>query len=423
MSAFLGRTDINEFQGALLHPFSVSATKKIVFSKGNLQFSRRGSHVTMDSDNVRGTWRFAEHQYDAVGGATTGLPSEDPANSKYNPRGVSGNVYYDDNGVLTKCDNRWFYDENYEGWFDNFAYATSGYYAGKPIYRPYDYDPTNNKENFLDTPPNGGLGLSDWGIYNAISNGGNTPNCWRTLTYEEWKYLVVYRSNAPTLISTGKIHLTSPTPDGVEYIYGVILLPDNWNGAPEGCTFNTFTEWAYFTGAGGTSTDPTNPNLAGYSVTSPSDMYTLNVYTEAQWALMESYGAVFLPSAGTMSLSDSYKYEGEVGRICMAVGNATSSNYSVSSGSDYLGNPLPTHTHGFFFPNNSLKHNVYSSYTDSTKVMRQVRLVMDVEDLKNPVLDTMTLKGENSNAILKTDGTNLFVSFDRGTTWNTVQLS
>ena len=39
-------------------PFSVSASKKVVFSKGNLQYQAS-----------TGTWRFAEHQYDYIGNA------------------------------------------------------------------------------------------------------------------------------------------------------------------------------------------------------------------------------------------------------------------------------------------------------------------------------------------------------------------
>ena len=33
----------------------------------------------------------------------------------------------------------------------------------------------------------------DWGVNNAISNGGNEAGLWRTLTIEEWKYLMESR--------------------------------------------------------------------------------------------------------------------------------------------------------------------------------------------------------------------------------------
>ena len=49
-------------QGALNGVFSVSPTKKVVFSKGNLQYRA--------STN---TWRFAEHQYDIIGEAINAM--------------------------------------------------------------------------------------------------------------------------------------------------------------------------------------------------------------------------------------------------------------------------------------------------------------------------------------------------------------
>lgn len=49
-------TFYDEYEGALIGEFSVSATKKVRFSKGNLQYQA--------STN---TWRFAENQWDFVG--------------------------------------------------------------------------------------------------------------------------------------------------------------------------------------------------------------------------------------------------------------------------------------------------------------------------------------------------------------------
>lgn len=41
----------------------------------------------------------------------------------------------------------------------------------------------------------------DWGVYNAISNGGNIPGLWRTLTSEEWTYLLNNHNHEWTTIS------------------------------------------------------------------------------------------------------------------------------------------------------------------------------------------------------------------------------
>ena len=45
-------------QGALPGKFSVSATKKIYFSQGNLQYTTSGSHACADGTTKAGTWRF-----------------------------------------------------------------------------------------------------------------------------------------------------------------------------------------------------------------------------------------------------------------------------------------------------------------------------------------------------------------------------
>ena len=67
-------------------------------------------------------------------------------------------------------------------------------------------------------------------------------------------------------------------------VNGFILLPDNWS-TPVGLSFTASTtrglEW------NGT-----------YYFNEQADNYTHNAYTEAEWAQMESAGAVFLPAAG-----------------------------------------------------------------------------------------------------------------------------
>ena len=86
--------------GAFSEPFSVSATKKVKFSQGNLQYKANTN-----------TWRFAEHQWDYVGDA------------EY------GNVF--ENGV--KCDNSKISD-TYDGWIDLFNdYQTYFDFEGNKI--------------------------------------------------------------------------------------------------------------------------------------------------------------------------------------------------------------------------------------------------------------------------------------------------
>ena len=80
-------------------PFSVSANKKVMFSPGNLQFNAmKGTHQCADGTSQKGTWRFAEHQWDYVGDAE------------------NGTVY--ENG--TKCSNTQI-NATYNGWIDLFG--------------------------------------------------------------------------------------------------------------------------------------------------------------------------------------------------------------------------------------------------------------------------------------------------------------
>lgn len=165
--------------GAIKGVFSVSKTKKVKFSQGNLQYQA--------STN---TWRFAEHQWDVI---REGNDSISPS---------------------------------YSGWIDLFGYGTSGYkgmypymtsekecdYFGEEIITTNDYQSAKKVEyNIQGTN-------YDWGVYNAISNGSG--RMWRTLTGGEWEYALFYRE------TPSKVRFACARVSGAD---GVILLPDNWN--------------------------------------------------------------------------------------------------------------------------------------------------------------------------------------------------
>ena len=202
--------------GALPGLFSVSATKQVHFSQGNLQYQASTK-----------TWRFAEHQYDYVGTQT-----------------ADGYGFY--GGNVRGSDNRNI-SSTYSGWIDLFGWGTGS-------------NPTLSAAN------NGYYGtFVDWG-FNAIINGGNTANRWRTLTQAEWDYLLKTRPGASSKLGTGNIN-------GVG---GLIILPDSWTLPSE----SSFT--------------------SGFATINPNNYpdWTHNSYTLAQWAQMEAAGAVFLPAAG-----------------------------------------------------------------------------------------------------------------------------
>ena len=195
--------------GILSGEFSVSATKKVHFSQGNLQYQASTQ-----------TWRFAENQYDMIGSANSNISA------------------------------------SYSGWIDLFGWGTGN-------------NPTNSSTDYHDYST-----FVDWGV-NAISNGGNEANLWRTLTKDEWVYLFYSRTNAANLFGLGSVN-------GVN---GTIILPDNWV-TPQGASFTP-------------STTQGLADQGGYYSNSNGDNFSHNTYTAEQWSVVESAGAVFLPAAGS----------------------------------------------------------------------------------------------------------------------------
>ena len=233
--------------GRLSGLFSVSATKQVYFSQGNLQYTTTGEHAVATGGTQSGTFRFAEHQYDFVGGTSSATPT-----------GTFGNVY-----VAAVQSGNQNVSSSYTGWIDLFGWGTSGWNSGATGYTPYYTTQTTSNYNVGGSASNtltGTYANADWGVFNAISNGGNTPGLWRTLSSEEWTYLRSTRSNAANLFGFATVN-------GVK---GLVILPDDWV-LPTGCSF---TKW------------------------SSSQVYTGNTYTTEKWALMEAAGAVFLPAGG-----------------------------------------------------------------------------------------------------------------------------
>lgn len=177
--------------------FSVSETKKVVFSHGNLQYHP-----------LNETWRFAPNQYDYIG-----LENENISTT-------------------------------YNGWIDMFGWSSDANPATKwgvssfVAYNQYS-------GNFVD-----------WGTNIILAYPINT---WRTLTSEEWNYLLNNRNHASSLIGVAK----------VDDVIGLVLLPDDWT-CPLGVSFKS-----------------------GFL----NDV-TYQTYTIDQWLKLENAGAVFLPAYG-----------------------------------------------------------------------------------------------------------------------------
>ena len=198
-------------KGALPGEFKVSPTKTVHFSSGNYQCTARGfSH------------RFAEHQYDIIGGSNKNI----------------SNLYV------------------YTGYFDLFGWGQ--------VYFTY----TTNPEDYLE--------YKEWGEY-EFENADNGA-LWRTLTGEEWRYLL-FESGCDMGLAT--INVEDKTRNGL------VLLPEGKLAELQnlGMSFVTVKDksktWT----------------KDGDYISSSKTKYTDNVYTVAQWDTLEAAGAVFLPAA------------------------------------------------------------------------------------------------------------------------------
>ena len=186
--------------------FSVSADKQVTFSQGNLQYHPANNE-----------WRFAENQTDYIGNA----------NRNCSP--------------------------TYNGWLDLFGWSGSTSSAKFGV--STSTDDADYSGSFVD-----------WGT-NQI--GSDAPNTWRTLTYDEWEYLLNTRANASSLKGVAQVNGVS----------GLIFLPDTWV-CPEGLTFKS-----------GFHSNDSNDGVDYYAA--------YQTFTADQWSKLEFAGAVFLPASGT----------------------------------------------------------------------------------------------------------------------------
>lgn len=173
------------------------------------------------------SWRFSDNQYDVIG-----QPNEEVKS-------------------------------NYFGWIDLFGWGTG-------------VNPTETSVSDVDYPD-----FNDWGD-NIITNGGNQRGLWRTLSHQEWIYLLHGRKNADNLFGVATI---KASPD----VKGLVLLPDNWH-KPENSHFepaaNHTKRWELW-----------ERNSYYYHI-EDTYLYDANTYTLNEWKAMQDSGAVFLPNAG-----------------------------------------------------------------------------------------------------------------------------
>ena len=156
-------------EGAIDGLFSVSATQKVYFSKGNLQATG-----TATSTPASGwTWAFAEHQYDIIGSA-------------------AANNVIDGNGSVSAA-----------GTVDLFGWSTAGTYYG-----------INNSTSDGDYSGS----FVDWG--NTMGSG------WRTLTSDEWSYLLTNHTKGQSTVNGVSGYVVRP--DGVTTSINSTYTAEEW---------------------------------------------------------------------------------------------------------------------------------------------------------------------------------------------------
>ena len=206
--------------------FSVAPGKYVSFSQGNLQY--------FPAANL---WKFADTQYEYLGNA-----------NKY----VS----------IT-----------YRNWSDLFGWS------GENATAPFGVSASANTADYAGN-------FVDWGI-NWIC--GDQPDTWRTMSKEEWEYLLKSRPNANQLKTKGSI----------DDVKGVILFPDDWV-SPAGFTINWVAD-----------EDALEANVNAYSV--------------EEWAELEKLGVVFLPAAGAFIHPDIKHTNRFGGYMCSTLKDANNS--------------------------------------------------------------------------------------------------
>lgn len=197
-------SDTIEFKAYFGEPkniFSVSDSRKVQIAPGNLQFQASTE-----------TWRFAPVETESIG----------QGNANIGP--------------------------GYSGWIDLFGWATSGFMG----YEPWLH--STNPEDYLQGLSDIDNTQFDWGEANYI--GIDPPGTWRTMTAEEWDYLINSRENAASLRGLACVN----------QVKGLIILPDEWeNPLPEISFHNDVSNW------------------------------NVNVYNGEDWNAMKTSGAAFLP--------------------------------------------------------------------------------------------------------------------------------
>ena len=196
-------TTIGEEADPVEGEFSVSATKKVQFAKGNLRYEG-------DTEGYEAEWSMAKQQYEVLGEANIDAGA------------------YESTPAYLKDLLCWSTTNNY--------YGVSNYY-----WRDDDVAAQYFQGDFVD-----------WGENPALI--ANLGEGWSTLSKDEWTYLLTERENAAKLQSFATISYLKGEEEYKENkesvsVKGLILLPDDWTGNAPVATYTAET-WKTLEDAG-----------------------------------------------------------------------------------------------------------------------------------------------------------------------------
>ena len=170
--------------------------------------------------------------------------------------------------------------------------------------------------------------FKDWGD-NII--GDSEAKYWRTLSKEEWNYLLFERPYASYLAVWATLEFNN--------VQGILLLPDNWGEVkPSDISLSTDQSWS------------------------------ANILSQTQWDALEQAGAVFLPYSRLYRSGQTVKKDNPAGSYWTSSDYAELSAYRVmindKLATEYVGRYL-----GFYVRLVHDMPNVYTVYDKTTHVM------------------------------------------------------
>lgn len=252
-------------EGAISGMFTINSSgDKVCFSKGNLQYNK--------STQV---WSFMEYQYTIVETEDDNL-GENYANQNIVSLFGWGTTGYRDTRTASTL---------YQTKINPYSTSNTAVGSSHPAYNKnrYGYGPdydASTQYNLSVTHK------SDWGMH-AISNGGNTAGLWRTLTINEWGWILGSSTSTPgtscrkssTVNNTSNARFTFAKIDNTHN--GIIIFPDKYTaGTPSGVTWGTINDKSEFT----------------------------TTCTTDGWEALETAGCVFIPCAGTRNFEPTWCY-------------------------------------------------------------------------------------------------------------------